>query len=218
VLARLYQNTFAMNLLAKAKLRMGWRAVAWRSTLRGKVRLGERAYVGPGAELIANARGEQIVIGSDCRIHRDALLHCYGGQITIGNNVGINPFCVLYGHGGLTIGNDVLIATGCVMIPANHDIDDPGRSIRSQGLSCQGITIEDDVWIGARAVILDGVTIHRGAVIGAGAVVANDVPPGAIAVGVPAKVKRYRGDDCSLPPTMPTAHHFPLRYSPTSQP
>jgi acetyltransferase-like isoleucine patch superfamily enzyme len=81
------------------------------------------------------------------------------------------------------------------MIPANHNIDDPDRPIRTQGLSCRGIVIEDDVWIGARVVVLDGVTIRRGAVIGAGAVVTQDVPAGAISMGVPAKVKRYRDVD-----------------------
>jgi acetyltransferase-like isoleucine patch superfamily enzyme len=184
---------------------MGWRYVDWRSTVRGHVALGKRVYVGPGAELLARNAHEKICIGSECQIHRNALLHCYGGQIVVGNNVSINPFCVLYGHGGLTIGNDVLIATGCVMIPANHNIDDLDRPIRSQGLTCRGIVVEDDVWIAARAVILDGVTIHRGAVIGAGAVVTRDVPAGAIAVGVPAKVKGYRGGR-SRRDVLPNAH------------
>ena len=181
-----------MNLLAKLLLQIGWRYVDWRAKLRGRITLGENVYVAPGAELLAAKPPEQISLGSGCLIHQGALLHCYGGQIQLGDNVSVNPYCVLYGHGGLTIGNDVLIATGCVIIPANHIIDDPTKSIRAQGLRCQGICIEDDVWLGARVVVLDGVTIGRGAVIGAGAVVTTNIPPGALAVGVPAKVIRYR--------------------------
>jgi acetyltransferase-like isoleucine patch superfamily enzyme len=181
-----------MELTAKVLLRIGWKYVSWRARVRGRVTLGRGVYVARDAELLAHKPTERIVVGAGCSIQRGALLHCYGGEIRLGENVHVNPYCVLYGHGGLTIGRDVLIATGCVMIPANHNIEDPAAPIRAQGLTCRGIRIEEDVWIGARVVILDGVTIGRGAVIGAGAVVTKDIPAGAIAAGVPAVVKRFR--------------------------
>lgn len=181
-----------MNPIAKVMQHMGWRYVDWRATTRGRVRLGKRVYVAPRAELLADKTAEEITIGPGCAVLQGALLHCYGGKISLGTNVTVNPYCVLYGHGGLTIGDNVLVATGCVMISANHNIDDAQTSIRSQGLRCEGIEIEDDVWLGARVVVLDGVTIGRGAVIGAGAVVTKDIPAGAVALGVPAKVVRYR--------------------------
>lgn len=181
-----------MNLIAKLMQHMGWRYVDWGAKTRGRVTLGKSVYIAPGAELLAEKPSEEITTGSGCSVLQGSLLHCYGGKIRLGANVTINPYCVLYGHGGLTIGDNVLIATGCVMIPANHTIDDPQATIRTQGLRCEGIRIEDDVWLGARVVVLDGVTIGRGAVVGAGAVVTKNVPAGAIAVGVPAKVIRHR--------------------------
>lgn len=100
---------------------------------------------------------------------------------------------MLYGHGGLTIGNDVLIATHVVIIPANHVFERRDVTISAQGERRQGVTIEDDVWVAAHATILDGVRIGRGAVIAAGAVVNADVAPYAVVAGVPAKTIRYRG-------------------------
>jgi acetyltransferase-like isoleucine patch superfamily enzyme len=103
---------------------------------------------------------------------------------------------VLYGHGGLRIGNFVRIATHCVLVPANHGFDRLDVPIARQPVQALGITIEDDVWIGANSVVLDGVTIGRGAIIGAGTVVTKDVRPYAICVGNPARVigdRRERG-------------------------
>jgi acetyltransferase-like isoleucine patch superfamily enzyme len=70
----------------------------------------------------------------------------------------------------------------------SHVFADANVPIKDQGISYQGITIEDNVWIGSKATILDGVVIGMGAIIGAGAVVTNFIPPYSIAVGVPAKV------------------------------
>jgi acetyltransferase-like isoleucine patch superfamily enzyme len=116
----------------------------------------------------------------------------YGGNIEIGNFSTVNPFSVLYGQGGLYIGNGVRIAAQTVIIPANHDYADPDRFIHEQGITCLGIRIEDDVWVGAGARILDGVTIGKGAIIGSGSVVTRDVPSFAIVGGVPARILKYR--------------------------
>jgi acetyltransferase-like isoleucine patch superfamily enzyme len=104
----------------------------------------------------------------------------------------INPYSLLYGQGGLTIGNNVLIASHCTIVPVNHTFSDPARPIQEQAETRQGIRIEDDVWIASHVTILDGVTVGRGAVIAAGAVVTKDVPPYAIVGGVPAKVLKDR--------------------------
>jgi acetyltransferase-like isoleucine patch superfamily enzyme len=86
----------------------------------------------------------------------------------------------------LQIGAHVLIAPGCFITDHVHGRH-RGRLIDSQGVECRPVRIEDDVWIGAHAVILPGVTIGHGAVIGAGAVVTRDVAPGSIVAGIPAR-------------------------------
>lgn len=136
--------------------------------------------------------GGSITIGENSELLQGALIMTYGGTIEIGARCSINPYSILYGHGNLKIGNDVLIAAHTVIIPANHNFTDVNTTINSQGLTTKGITIEDDVWIGAGCKILDGVTIGKGAVIAAGAVVNKNVPPYTIVGGVPAKELKKR--------------------------
>lgn len=153
--------------------------------------------IGTGTEIMGFAEVStedygKIWIGENCRICTGALLLTYGGYIKIGNNCSVNPYTVLYGQGGLTIGDGVRIAAHTVIIPANHNFSDREKPIYQQGLTKKGVVIEDDVWIAAGVRILDGVTIGRGSVIGAGAVVTRDTPPFSINVGVPSKVIAYR--------------------------
>lgn len=120
------------------------------------------------------------------------MLMTYGGDIRIGDNCSVNPFAVVYGHGGVRIGNGVRIATHVVIIPANHTPSSGKQPIRQAPVTARGIDVEDDVWIGAGARILDGVRIGRNAVIGAGSVVTRSVPADATVAGVPARVIRQR--------------------------
>jgi acetyltransferase-like isoleucine patch superfamily enzyme len=137
--------------------------------------------------------GGKIHISANSKIMEGVLLSPYGGSIYIDENVFIGPYCVLYGHGGLAIGRDTMIAAHTVIIPSNHGFSDPDRKISSQPLTKFGITIGEDVWIGCGVRILDGVSIGRGCVIGAGAVVTKSLPNYSIAVGVPARVIGSRG-------------------------
>jgi acetyltransferase-like isoleucine patch superfamily enzyme len=98
----------------------------------------------------------------------------------------------MLGTGGITLGNQVMIAANTMIVANSHRIERTDIPIQDQGYSAKGIQIEDDVWIGANTTILDGVKISRGAVVGAGATVTKDVPPYSIVVGVPAQVKKYR--------------------------
>lgn len=137
-------------------------------------------------------RGGKIQIGSNTVIRRWVCLKPWGGTIHIGDNCTVNSFCHISGNGGVIIGNNVLIATQCVLISANHNIDRCDIPINEQGETAKPIVIEDDVWLGAGVKVLAGVTIHRGSVIGAGSVVTKDVPEYSIAVGVPATVIKLR--------------------------
>lgn len=131
--------------------------------------------------------GGRIEIGKGCFIMDYAMILSYGGNIKIGDRVSVNPFTILYGHGGLEIGNDVLIAAHTVIIPANHTFSSR-KLIRTQHATAKGIKIGDDVWIGANCAILDGVTVGKGCVIGAGSVVTKSLPPYSVVVGNPAKI------------------------------
>lgn len=157
------------------------------ANVRGTVELGRGSYVAQGSHIIAE-KGDKIVFGKRCHVHVGVVVASYGGNIKIGNNVRINPYSVIYGHGCVEIGDDVLIAAHTVIVPANHKFDRLDLPIRLQGLSTKGIKIESDVWLGARVTVLDGVTIGRGCVVGAGAVVTKDIAPFSIAVGAPARV------------------------------
>ena len=119
-------------------------------------------------------------------------------NVHIGNNVALSNITVLSTHAKLYIGNDVLIAPDVMIVTGNHRTDIEGRTMFSIGEdeklpeNDQDVIIEDDVWVGARAIILKGVTVHTGAIISAGAIVTKDVPPYTIVGGVPAKVLKNR--------------------------
>ena len=115
------------------------------------------------------------------------------GRIDVGSRVTIGEYCYLAGHGGLTIGDNSIVAPHCCISAANHIFDDLSAPIRFQGETTLGIHIGSDVWIGARTVILDGVSIGNGCVIGAGSVVTKSLPDYAIAIGSPCEVVRWRG-------------------------
>ena len=90
--------------------------------------------------------------------------------------------------GPVEIGSHVNLAQGITVTALNHNFGDTEKRIDEQGVSTNPVTIEDDVWIGANAVILPGVTIGNHCVVAAGAVVTKDVPPHSLVAGVPAKV------------------------------
>jgi len=143
-------------------------------------------------------RKKQVFIGKNTVIHKGALLIPNVGFIIVGEDCTINPYTILYGHGGLTVGNGVRIAAHVVIIPGNHIIERTDIPIWHQGIEKKSIVIGDDVWIGAHATICAGVTIGTGSVIGAGSVVTKDVEPYSIVAGVPAKWIRSRKSPLGL--------------------
>ncbi|WP_371628083.1 sugar O-acetyltransferase [Streptomyces sp. NBC_01116] len=109
----------------------------------------------------------------------------HGLNTTFGENVFVNQGCTFMDRGGIRIGNGVMIAPKVSLITGGHPLP---LAERREYLSYAPIVIEDDVWIGAAAVVTQGVTIGAGAVIAAGAVVTRDVPAGTVVAGVPARV------------------------------
>lgn len=171
--------------------RMG--AGAFATRLRNpRSKIGRGARISPSVR-IRNHPGGRFTLGERAEIRRGVYIATYTGRVTIGDDCFIGAYAALYGHGGLTIGDEVLIAPQAVIVPANHTFADPSVPIRLQGETRRGVVIEDDVWIATRAIVLDGVTVGRGAVVAAGAVVTRDVPPYAVVAGTPARVVGERG-------------------------
>lgn len=109
-------------------------------------------------------------------------------KLSIGGGCFININCFVQASGGVSIGNHVQIGPNVTIISEEHIFRDKSRLIKAQGHEYKPIVIEDDVWVGANAIILAGVTLHTGSVIRAGSVVTKDVDAYSIAVGAPAKI------------------------------
>ncbi|KNC19163.1 thiamine biosynthesis protein ThiF [Arthrobacter sp. RIT-PI-e] len=114
----------------------------------------------------------------------------FGKNITFGQRVFINAGCKLQDQGGISIGNDCLIGHNVVMATLNHDLQPSKRA----DMHPAPIVIGQNVWIGANATILPGITIGDNAVIAAAAVVTKDVPANAVVVGSPARIARRISD------------------------
>ena len=130
--------------------------------------------------------------------------NCYfnaeGGNIQVGHYTAFNLGVHINASGGgnIIIGSHCPIGPGVVMRTANHRFSNKDINIQEQGHDVADIIIEDNCWIGANVVILGGVHIGRGSIIGAGAVVTKNIPAMAVAVGVPAKVIKYREEEALL--------------------
>jgi len=158
------------------------------------IRLGARVYLDQNVYIHACPNG--VTIGDDTLVMHGSILHVYNFRgmqqsgITIGKNSLIGEHNVIRGQGGVTIGDRVYTSPFVQIVAVNHVFDDPNVPFVDQGITAEGIVIEDDVWIGSGAVITDGVRIGKGAVVAGGAVVTKHVEPHTIVGGVPARVIR----------------------------
>lgn len=191
---------------------VGLRALAYRAIIKmdgmaaieagvrlvfaGNIQLGKNVYLDQGVYLHALPGG--ISIGEGTFLMHHTTLHVFNFRglpqagITIGKNCFLGEFNIIRGQGGVHIGNDVYTGPMVQIVAVNHVYNNPDVPIREQGITAQGIVIEDDVWLGANVVVVDGVTIGRGSIIGAGSVVTANIPPYSIAVGTPAKPVKDR--------------------------
>ena len=148
------------------------------------------------ADIEDSVRGSCIRIGENSAIDSFVKIKPTGGSgdLVIGSNVIINSGCVLYTGNGIRIGNNVAIASNCTFAPVNHAYRDSSRLIRQQGFlpAKGGIFIEDDVWIGANCVLLDGAVLRRGCVVGAGSIVRGELASYTVYAGQPIRVLGVR--------------------------
>jgi len=145
---------------------------------------------GRGSKIYGSVRMDtppyrRFVLGRRSVIESYSCINNACGDIIIGDNTRIGLHNTVIGP--VSIGSNVNIAQGVVITALNHNFSEEGKRIDEQGVSLQPITIADDVWIGANAVILPGVSIGEHSVIAAGAVVSRNIPPHSLAMGVPAK-------------------------------
>jgi acetyltransferase-like isoleucine patch superfamily enzyme len=202
---------------------IGIRAVAYRLILQMKgfaaiernvrlrfvnnITLGQGAYLDEGVYLHACPDG--IRIGRNSLVMHGSVLHVYNFRglphagIRIGENSLIGEYNVIRGQGGVTIGDRVYTSPMVQFLAVNHVFDDPARPFVEQGITAEGIRVEDDVWIGAGVIVTDGVTIGRGSVVAAGAVVTRDVPAHTLVGGCPARPIREIGGPPARPDSVP---------------
>ena len=160
-----------------------------------KIRLGDNVVVDDNCLL--DAKGETnhgITIGSGVFIGRNSILSCKNGDIELadGANVGFN--CEIFSASRVSVGRDTLLAAYCYLIGGDHDFSGGDGAVIAQGRRSEGIAVGAGAWLGAGVKILDGASVGDGAIVGAGAVVRSAVPAGAVAVGMPARVVRQRGE------------------------
>jgi carbonic anhydrase/acetyltransferase-like protein (isoleucine patch superfamily) len=171
--------------------------------------LGRGVYIDHGAYLHGGPGGLRIGAGSwimnGSRLHVFNFRNLPHSGIHIGSRTFVGEGSIMRGQGGIVVGDNVLFGPGTRILAVNHVFVQPDVPIMNQGITAEGIRIEDNCWIGAGATVLDGITIGRGSCVGAGAVVTKSIPPHSLAVGVPARVIRNLVSD---PLPQPTAAIF----------
>lgn len=179
-------------------------ALAWRrrlAVMQG-VALGRHVWLAGGVDfnlgggfkrsLRNNGPSGVIELGDEDWIEHGAVLWAFGGAIRLGQRVFVGPHAVIYGHGGVEIGEWSMVSMGAVILSSNHTIPAMDRAMRWEPDELRPTKIGRDVWIGANAVILGGATLGDGVVVGAGSVVRGEVPAGHVVAGAPAKFVRER--------------------------
>jgi len=154
--------------------------------ISGQVKIGKNVYIGDHVNLIVEPDAI-LEIGDNSFIGENCYIKCFGGKIEIGQDVSINSKSFLNGCGGLHIGNNTRIGTQTIIIASNHNFNKSDVLIREQGINKKGIFIGENIWLGARTTILDGVNISNNSVVGACSLVSKSLPEQGVYVGSPVR-------------------------------
>lgn len=166
-------------------LRMRKNALEKHRNMRGKIGIAVRYAI---LKSVSGSIGDNVAVFPGVYIFNPE-------NLVAGNNVSIQPMAYIecgFEKDGVVIGNDVSIAHGVTVMATTHRFDSHEAAIRDQGVESEPVRIEDNVWIGAKASILSGVSIGHGSVVGAGAVVTRSLEPGGVYAGVPARKIKER--------------------------
>lgn len=154
------------------------------------------ARISPLALIEESTRGSRLVIADGAFVDAFVAIKFVGGtgDIVIGEESYLNAGTVLYSGNGITLGKYVMVASNCTFAPTNHAFERRDVPMIRQRFmpSRGGILVEDDVWIGANSVILDGAVLRRGCIVGANSVVSGELAPFSINFGSPARFVKWR--------------------------
>ena len=176
------------------------------------LRLGKQVYLDSNVYL--NALPGGITIGDGTSLMHGTIFHVFNYRdlphagIFVGKHCFFGEYTCIRGQGGVHIGDGVYTGTQVQIAAVNHVYDDPDTYIKDQGITAQGITIEDDVWLASNVVVVDGVTIGKGSVVGAGGVVNKNLPPYSVAVGIPARVVKDRREAAAVRQQVAAQVHY----------
>ena len=189
----------------KYKLRMRYKGLLFakkgsKICFKHKIKSGKNMALGRYSKIMALSIygveiGDNFMLGDFAIIECTGVLRAPGNRLIIGNDVAINHYCFIGVRGEVLIGNNVIFGPRVTVLSENHNFDDLDMPIKHQGETRFKTVIEDNVWIGANAIIMPGVTIKEGSVIGSGAVVTKDTDVNSVMVGIPAKMIKKRGYD-----------------------
>jgi len=160
-----------------------------------RVQLGLGCFIESYVQILAGSTNQpSIVLEDGAYVRSFSILNAGApdGFIKIGRKSNLAHHVVVHGHGGVIIGNDVMIASGCSLVASMHIHVDSTKPISQQGFTASGIRLGDGVWLGAGVKVLDGVSIGQRSIVGAGSVVIEDIPDNTVSAGVPAQVKHFR--------------------------
>jgi acetyltransferase-like isoleucine patch superfamily enzyme len=160
-----------------------------------KIHLGDGVTIDDLVVLDAKGTSNRgIVLGHGVFLGRGTILSCKNGDIVLGDHVNVGFHCEIFSGSSVTVGKHGLFAAYTYLVGGGHEFERPDQAVLEQPRSSRGISLGENVWLGAGAKVLDGVRIGRDVVVGAGAVVTSDLPDGVVAVGIPARVVRRRGE------------------------
>ncbi len=160
-----------------------------------KIRIGDDVVVDD--LVVLDAKGERnsgISIGNGVFLGRGTILSCKDGDIELHDHVNIGFMSEVFSGSRVVVGRNGLFAAYTYLVGGGHQFERAETPVLEQGRSSLGITLDENVWLGTGAKVLDGVRIGRNVVVGANAVVNTDLPDSVVAAGVPARVVRKRED------------------------
>lgn len=161
----------------------------------GHITLGSKVAIDDHVLLDASGAGaEGIIVGDEVIISRNCVIQGKTGPVRIDSRSDIGCNTVISSASGVHIEQCALIAANCYLGGAQYVAERLDMPIMDQGAySRKALVVGEGTWLGAAAVVLDGVSIGQGCIVAAGAVVVKDLPPYSVAAGVPAKILRMRG-------------------------